>query len=98
MPAWLSLMRLIFSPIYERIRRPWRHVQSRLILRLMTIAAFNREDTMSVGPASQAQGGVWATILALQRSIPRRVTIDTPRMTEYLERFHKGCSGIRIIA
>src|SRR5262245_53361130 len=98
MPAWLSPMRLIFGPIYERIGRAWRHVQSRLILRLMTIATFDREDALPGSPAPQAEGGVWTTILSLQRSIPGRVTIDAPRVTEHLVRFHKRCSSICIIA
>jgi hypothetical protein len=91
-------MRLIFSPIYERIGRAGRHMQSRLVLRLVTVAAFDRENAKSVSTAPQAERSVWATVLALKWSIPSRMTIDAPRVTEHLERFQKSCPRIRIIA
>ena len=52
MPAWLSPMGLIFSPIFEWIGRAGGHVESRLILSLVTIAAFDREDALPVGAAA----------------------------------------------
>jgi hypothetical protein len=73
-------MRLIFSPIFEWIGRAGRHVQSRLVLGLMTIAAFHGEDALPVSAAPQAEEGVRATIVTLQRRISRWVTIDAPRM------------------
>jgi len=87
MPAWLVSMRRIFSSILEWIRRAWRHVQARLVLYLVTIGAFDREDAMSVSAPPQTEGGVRATILAQQRRISRRVAIDTSRMHEYLVGF-----------
>src|SRR5215813_1010862 len=90
MPAGLAPMRLIFSPVFGWIGRAGRHVQSRLILRLVTIAAFDREDAMPVGAAPQAKEGVRVTILAPQRRVARRVTIDAARMHEDLVRFQKG--------
>src|SRR5215468_3258644 len=89
MPARLAPMRRIFGAIFERIGRAGRHVRSRLVLRLVTIAAFDREDAMPVGAAPQAEEGVRMTILAPQRRIARRVTIDAARMYEDLVRFQK---------
>jgi hypothetical protein len=48
-------MRLIFSPIFEWIGRAGRHVRSRLVLRLVTIAAFDREDAMPVSAPPQTE-------------------------------------------
>ena len=87
MPAWLVEMRRILSSIFEWIGRAGRHVQSGLVLRLVTIAAFHREDTVTVRPTPKAERGVRATILALEWGISRRVTIDAPRMHEYLIHF-----------
>src|SRR5262245_4052968 len=89
MPAWLALMRLIFSPILEWKGRAGRHVRSRLVLRLVTIAAFDREDAIPVSSAPQAEEGVRVTILASQRRVARRMTIDAARMHEDLVRFQK---------
>jgi hypothetical protein len=97
MPAWLAPMRLVFSPIFEWIWRAGRHVQSRLILRLMTIATLDREDALPVGAAPQAKEGVRATVIAPQRRVTRRVTIDAPRMHKDLERFQKSCPRARIV-
>src|SRR5262245_7301606 len=90
MPTWLAPMRLIFSPIFEWIGRAGWHMQSRLVLRLVTIAAFDREDALPVSAAPQAEGVVRVTILASQRRITRRVTVDAARMHEDLVRFQKG--------
>ena len=65
MPAWLAPMRLIFGTIFEWTGRAGRHMRSRLVVRLVTIAAFNREDALPVSAAPQAEGGVRATFLTL---------------------------------
>src|SRR5262245_38814093 len=98
MPARLAPMRLIFCPIFERKDRAERHVQPRQVLRLVTIDAFDREDAMPVSAAPQAEGGVRAAILALQRRVARRMTIDAARMHKDLVRFHKGLSRPRVVA
>ena len=67
-------------PIFERIGRAGRHVQPLQVLRLVTIDAFDREDAMAISAAPQAEEGMRAAILALQRRIARRVTIDAARM------------------
>src|SRR5215510_12070120 len=90
MPAWLAPMRRIFGAIFERIGRAGRHVQPRQVLRLVTIDAFDREDAMAVSAAPQAEEGVRVTILASQRRVARRVTIDAARMHEDLVRFQKS--------
>jgi len=51
------------------------------------IYAFDREDAMPISVAPQAEEGVWAAILALQRRVASRVTIDTARMHQDLVRF-----------
>jgi len=56
----------------------------------VTIDAFDCEDALPVGAAPQAEEGVRATILAPQRRLARRVTIDAARMHENLVRFQKG--------
>src|SRR5262245_33787635 len=98
MPARLATMRLIFGPIFERIGRAGRRVQPRQVLRLVTIDAFDREDTMPVSATMQAEGGVRATILALQRRVARRVAIDAPRMHEDLIRFQKSRPRPSVVA
>src|SRR5262245_45989464 len=90
MPAWLAPMRLIFGPVFERIGRAGRHVRPRQVLRLVTIDAFDREDAMPVSAAPQAEGGVRATILTLQRRVARGVAIDAARMHEDFVRFQKS--------
>src|SRR5262245_14387929 len=91
-------MLLIFSPIFEWIGRAGRHVQPRQVLRLVTIDAFDREDASPVGAAPQAEGGVRATILALQWRVASRVTIDAARMHEDLICFQKGRPGPGVVA
>jgi hypothetical protein len=91
-------MGLIFGPIFEWIGRAGRHVKSWLVLRLVTIAAFDREDALPVGAAPQAEEVVRATIFAPQRRVTRRVTIDAPWMHEDLVRFQKSCARTCIIA
>jgi hypothetical protein len=91
-------MRRVLSPIFEWIRRAGWHVQSRLVLRLVTIAAFDREDAVPVSAAPQADGFVGPTVLTLQRRIACRLTIDAPRVTEHFERFDECRPRIRIIA
>src|SRR5262245_60141571 len=98
MPARFAAMCRIFNSIFEWIRRSGRHVHPRLVLCLVTIAAFDREDAMPVSATPQADGFVGATVLTLQRRIACRVTIDAPRVTEHLECFHKSCPRFRIIA
>src|SRR5215470_17199474 len=98
MPAWLAPMRLIFCPVFEWIGRAGRHVRSRLILRLVTIGAFDRKDALPVSAAPQAEEGVRVTVLAPQRRITRRVTIDAARMHENLVRFQKGCPRAIVVA
>jgi hypothetical protein len=83
-------MRLIFCPILEWIGRAGRHVRSRLVLRLVTIDAFDREDALPVSATPQSEEGVRAPILAPQRRVARRVTIDAARMHEDLVRFQKS--------
>src|SRR5262245_27474755 len=90
MPAWLAPMRRIFYTILERIGRAGRHVRSRQVLRLVTIDAFDCEDAMPVDAATKSEEGVRVTILAPQRRVARRVTIDAARMHEDLVRFQKG--------
>ena len=91
-------MQRILHLILERIGRARGHVQSRLILRLVAIAAFDRENAMPVRAAAKADGFVRANIFALQRRITCRVTIDASRMAEDLERFDEGRPRIRIVA
>ena len=98
MPARLAPMRRIFGAIFERIGRAGRHVRPRQVLRLVTIDAFDREDAMSVGAAPQAEEGVRMTILAPQRRVARRVTIDAAWMHEDLVRFQKGLPRARVVA
>jgi hypothetical protein len=98
MPAWLASMRLIFNPIFKWIGSAWRRVQSRLVLRLVTIAAFDREDTLPVGAAPQAEERVGTTIITPQGRITRRVAIDAARMHEDRVRFQKSGQRARIIA
>src|SRR5262245_12829368 len=98
MPAWLAPMRRIFYPILEWIGGAGRHVQSRLVLRLVTIDAFDSEDAMPVDAAPQAEEGVRVTILAPQRRVARRVTIDAARMHEDFVRFQKGRPRPRVVA
>src|SRR5215471_3734821 len=98
MPSWLAAMRLIFSPVLQRIGGARGHVQSRLVLRLMTIAAFDREHALPVRASPKAEGFVRMTVFTLQRRIACGVTINAPLMAEDLERFHKSCPGIRVIA
>jgi hypothetical protein len=85
-------MRLILSPILEWIRRARRHVQTLLVLYLVTISALDRKDALPVSATTQAERGVWATVLALQRRIACWVTIDAPRMAEDFERLQKSRS------
>src|SRR5262245_20287026 len=98
MPARLAPMHLIFSPIFEWIGRAGRHVQSRLVLGLVTIAAFDGEDALPVSDTPQAEEGVRATIVTLQRRISRRVAIEAPCMHQDLVRFQKGRPSARVIA
>src|SRR5262245_55333146 len=98
MPAWLVPMRQVCSSIFEWIGSARRHVQARLVLCLVTIGAFDREDAMSVRAPPQTEGGVRATFLAQQRRISRRVAIDTSRMHEYLVGFQKCFSRLSIVA
>ena len=97
MPAWLSPMRLIFNSIFEGVGRSGWHVQARLVLRLVTIAAFDCEDALPVGATSQAEEGVRATIIALQRCITCWVTIDAAWMHEDSVRFQKNGARLGVI-
>src|SRR5262245_42403793 len=98
MPAWFATMRRIFSTIFKWIGRAGWHVHPRLVLCLVTIAAFDREDAMPVSATPQAEGFVGATVLTLQRRITCRMAIDAPGVTEHLECFRESCPRIRIIA
>jgi len=97
MPSWLAAMQ-IFSPVLEWIGGARRHVQARLVLRLVTIAALDRVDALAVSASPQAEGKMCATILALQRRVACRVTIDAPGVAEDLERFQKSCPGRGVIS
>jgi len=68
-------------------------MQSGLVLRLVTIRAFEREDPLTISPAAQAKASVRPAIFTSQRRVSRRMTIDTARMHEDFVRFRKGCSG-----
>src|SRR5215510_8615112 len=98
MPAWLAPMRWIFRPVLQWIGSAGWHVQSRLILRLVTIAAFDREDALPISAAPKTEGFVGMAVFTLQRRIACGVTINAPGMAEDLERFHKSCSRLHIIA
>jgi hypothetical protein len=91
-------MQQIFTPILEWIGCARRHVQARLVLRLVTIGALDRIDALAVSASPQAEGTVRAAILALQWSVACRVTIDATRMAEHLERFQKSCPGGGVIS
>jgi hypothetical protein len=82
-------MDLIFNTIFEWIRCTGRHVQSRLVLLLVAIGAFEREDAFPVSAAPQTEGGMRLTLLTPQRRITRRMTIDAARMIEDFVRFKK---------
>ena len=91
-------MRWIIHAILEWIGRAGRHVKTRLVLRLVTIAAFKGEDALAVNSASQTDGGVGATILAPQRRVTSRMTIDAARMHEDLVRFSESCACAGIVS
>src|SRR5262249_1263827 len=98
MPARLAPMRLIFNAIFEWIGRAGGHVQSCQVLRLVTISAFDGKDAMPVGAAPQAERAVRATILAPQRPITRRMTIDAARMHEDLVGLQKSRPRPSVVA
>src|SRR5262245_10945626 len=91
-------MCLIFCPIFVWIRSAGRHVRSRLVLGMVTVSAFDREDAMPIRSTPQAEGGMRTTIFALQRRISRRVTVDASWMHEYLVSFQKCRTRPGIIA
>jgi len=97
MPSWLAAMQQIFTSILEWIGGARRHVQARLVLRLVTIAALDRVNAFAVSATPQSEGEVWATFLTLQRRVACGVTIDAPRVAEDFERFQESCPCPRII-
>ena len=97
MPAWLIPMRCIFNSIFKWVRCPGRHVQTRLVPRLMTIAAFDCEDALPVGAASQTEESMRLTVIASERRVARWVTIDTPRMHKHLVRFEERCACFAVV-
>ena len=97
MPAGLSPMRLIFNSAFEWIWRARRHVRSRLVLRLVTIGAFDRKDALPVGAAPQTKESVRPTIIALERCITRRVTIHAAWMHEDSVGLQKSCARFGVI-
>jgi hypothetical protein len=63
----------------------------------MTIAAFDREDSLPIGATSQAKEGVRATIIALKRCITCWVTINAAWMHEDRVRFQKSCARFGVV-
>src|SRR5262245_35411506 len=98
MPSWLAAMQQTFTSILEWIGSARRHVQARLILRLVTVAALDRVNALPVSATPQAEGKMRATILALQRRVARGVTIDAPRVAEDFESIQESCPGRGVIS
>src|SRR5262245_39639883 len=97
MPSWLAAMQQIFTSILEWIGSARRHVQARLILRLVTIAALDRVNAFAVSATPQSEGEVWATFLTLQRRVACGVTIAAPRAAAHFERLQDKCPSPRTI-
>src|SRR5262245_27313936 len=97
MPSGLAAMRRVLTSIFEWIRRARRHVQTRRVFRLVTIAAFDRIHAVTIRTTAQAKGRVRTAILALQGRIACRMTVDAASVAEDFERFQESCPCPRII-